>query len=285
MKIIQKNLLALAVGFTLSASLHADVTPGVGIEINAPATEHVVWQGTPISFAVPVGEERLIHFPGAVQFKNMDPSLTADKVAISNNDGTLYIRALEPFAPIRTYVEVMNSGQIIYLDLSAQAGGNDTAVSVVTPTPSTTTTTSTAHSENPTEPGYIAMLQYAEAELYWPERLLMQLNTNPDYFNFTRSPMHTTHAVHLLMGANVIAMPELSFRNGDLFVTAVLLMNPNKESVHFDPFQDFIGDWQAKAFYPTNYLTPQGTPNDRTTVFLVSDQPFNRALVASVDYR
>ncbi len=283
MKTIQKNLLAL--GFTLSLSmfLYADMTPGVGVEMSAPATEHVVWQGTPISFTVPVGEERLIHFSGAVQFKNMDPSLTADKVTISNNDGTLYIRALEPFAPIRTYVEVINSGQIIYLDLSAQAGGDDTAVSVVSSIPSTTT--SAAHSENPTEPGYIAMLQYAEAELYWPERLLTQLNTNPEYFNFTRSPMHTTHAVHLLMGANVIAMPEVSFRNGDLFVTAVLLMNPNEESVYFDPFQDFIGDWQAKAFYPTNYLTPQGTPNDRTTVFLVSDQPFNRALVASVDYR
>ncbi len=281
---IKKICLGIALGLSLAVSSYADVTPGTGINLTSASAEHVVWQGTPISFAVPVGEERLISFPGDVEFKNLDPSLTSDKVSISNNDGTLYIRALQPFDPIRTYVAIKSTGQIVYLDLSAQNGGDDTAVSVVT-NPSTSSSATPASNGASAGPTYISMLQYAVAEMYWPERLLTQLNQDPSNFDFARTPMYTTHSVHLIMGNNILALPEVSWRNGDLFVTAVLLMNPNKQAVNFDPFQDFIGNWEAKAFYPTTYLSPQGTANDRTMVFLVSSQPFNSALIAAPDYR
>lgn len=283
-KLMKLRSVCLGIGLALSIGAYADVTPGAGINLTPTSAEHVVWQGTPISFAVPVGEERLISFPGDVEFKNLDPSLTSDKVSISNNDGTLYIRALQPFYPIRTYVAIKSTGQIVYLDLSAQNGGDDTAVNVVT-TLSTSGSATSASNSASAGPTYISMLQYAVAEMYWPERLLTQLNQDPSNFDFARTPMYTTHAVHLIMGNNILALPEVSWRNGDLFVTAVLLMNPNKTAVNFDPFQDFIGNWEAKAFYPTTYLSPQGTANDRTMVFLVSSQPFNSALIAAPDYR
>ena len=282
-KLMKLKSVCLVLGLSLSIGAYADVTPGTGINLTPVSAEHVVWQGTPINFAVPVGEERLISFSGDVEFKNLDPSLTSDKVSISNNNGTLYIRALQPFDPIRTYVAIKSTGQIVYLDLSAQNGGDDTAVNVVT-TAAKNNATSQANTQN-AAPTYISMLQYAVAEMYWPERLLTQLNQDPSNFDFARTPMYTTHAVHLIMGNNILALPEVSWRNGDLFVTAVLLMNPNKQAVSFDPFQDFIGNWEAKAFYPTTYLSPQGTANDRTMVFLVSSQPFNSALIAAPDYR
>lgn len=283
-RINRRNKLFLSIALGLSLNAYADITPGQGMNLNAPAIEHVSWDGTPIAFAVPVGQERLISFAGEVEFKNMDPTLTSDKVSITNNNGTLYVRALQAFSPIRTYVEIKSTGQIVYLDLSAQSGGDDNAVSVLTQSAgSESTTVSTGATA--ASPNYVSMLQYGVAELYWPTRLLGQLNQNPSDFDFARTPMYTTHSVHLIMGNNVIAMPQVSFRNGDLFVTAVLLINPNKQAVSFDPFQDFIGDWDAKAFYPTNYLSPQGSAHDRTVVFLVSDQPFNSALSATPDYR
>lgn len=282
----KKLLLSTAIGLSLLQCTYADVVPGQGINISAPNAEHVTWNGTPISFTVPVGDERLISFPSEVEFKNMDPGLTSDKVAITNNGGTLYIRALQPFSPIRTYVSIKSTGQIIYLDLSAQNGGDDNPVSVLTASTAQSNSSSTASvTSNAASPNYVSMLQYAVAQLYWPERLLSQQNQNPDYFNFARTPMYTTHSVHLIMGNNVLAIPKASWRNGDLFVTAVLLMNPNKEQINLDPFNGFIGNWDAKAFYPTNYLTAQGTANDRTVVFLVSDEPFNSALNSSPDYR
>ncbi|MCX7123329.1 MAG: DUF3438 family protein, partial [Gammaproteobacteria bacterium] len=225
-KKVRKLCLGVAVGLSLAISAYADITPGTGINLTPASAEHVVWQGTPISFAVPVGEERLISFPGDVEFKNLDPSLTSDKVSISNNNGTLYIRALQPFDPIRTYVAIKSTGQIVYLDLSAQNGGDDTAVSVVT-TLSTSNSATPASNAATAAPTYITMLQYAVAEMYWPERLLTQLNQDPSNFDFARTPMYTTHSVHLIMGNNILALPEVSWRNGDLFVTAVLLMNPN----------------------------------------------------------
>lgn len=279
-----KLFLGLALGLSINFAC-ADVTPGQGISLTQPSAEHVMWNGTPISFEVPVGQERLISFPGDVEFKNMNPNLTSDQVSITNNDGTLYIKALKPFDPIRTYVEIKSTGQIVYLDLSAQNGGDDTPVSVVTQNQGSQSAKQNQTSSTSASPNIITMEAYAVAQSYWPQRLLSQLNQNPDYFNFARTPMYTTHSVHLIMGNNILALPQASWRNGDLFVTAVLLINPNKQTINFDPFQDFIGDWKAKAFYPTNYLTPQGTANDRTVVFLVSDQPFNSALTAIPDYR
>jgi len=284
---INKLFLSLVLGLSMGVA-HADVTPGQGINLNTPTTEYVTWSGTPIAFAVPVGDERLLSFPSEVEFKNLDPQLTSDKVSITNNAGTLYVRALKPFSPIRTYVEIKSSGQIVYVDLSAQKGGDDNQVSVLTQSKSKNKNTQKDNSDktaSSASPSYISMLQYGIAELYWPERLLGQLNQNPDYFNFARAPMYTTHSVHLVMGHTVLAMPEVSWRNGNLFVTAVLLINPNKQAVKFDPFRDFIGNWDAKAFYPTNYLGPQGTTHDRTVVFLVSDQPFSQALSATPVYR
>lgn len=283
---MKKLLLSVAIGLSFFHGAYADVTPGQGVNITTPNIEHVTWDGTPISIMVPVGEERLISFAKPVEFKNMNPALTSDKVAITNNNGTLYIRALQPFSPIRTYVSVKSSGQIVYLDLSAQSGGDDNPVSILTASPtSNNSNTPSQTASNTASPTYVAMLQYAVAQLYWPERLISQLNQNKDYFNFARTPMYTTHSVHLIMGNNVLAIPEASWRNGDLFVTAVLLLNPNKEQVNLDPFNGFIGNWDAKAFYPTNYLTEEGTANDRTVVFLVSDQPFNSALNSTPDYR
>ncbi len=281
---MNKIFLGLAFGLSLTAA-YADVTPGQGLNLNPPTIEHVTWNGTPISFAVPVGQERLISFPSDVEFKNMDPSLTSDKVSITNNGGTLYIRALQPFSPIRTYVEIKSTGQVIYLDLSAQNGGDDNGVSVLTQSSANSGSAPAQASSNTAPPNYISMLQYGTAQLYWPERLLNQLNQDPNYNDIARTPMFTSHSVNLILGNTVLAMPEASWRDGDLYVTAVLLLNPNKQTVTFDPFNGFAGDWVAKAFYPTNYLSPQGTANDRTVVFLVSDQPFNSALTATPDYR
>lgn len=274
------SILSLAL---LAHCSFADVAPGQGINTTLPQSEHVVWTGQPIAFSVPVGQERLINFPGAITFKNLDPSLTADKVAITNNDGTLYIKALQAFAPVRTYVQIKSTGEVVYLDLSGSTVSDDTAVSVVTNTQTTPSTPT-----NPTTsaaPTYLSMLQYAVAQVYWPDRLLTTLKTDPSYFNFGRTPMYTTHSVYLFAGTPITAMPEASWRNGNLFVTAVLLLNPNRETVQVNPFQNLIGSWQAASLYPTNYLTPQGTAHDRTMLFLVSNQPFNAALHQITDFR
>ena len=79
----------------------ADVQPDTQIMLNQIHAEHVVWNRTPIEFVVPVGQERLLSFPGSVSFHNTNSNLTSDKVSVLNNAGTLYIRAKKAFDPIR----------------------------------------------------------------------------------------------------------------------------------------------------------------------------------------
>ena len=79
-------------------------------------------------------------------------------------------------------------------------------------------------------------------------------------------------------------MPLISWRGGDLYITAILLKNLLRERVHLNP-TELNGRWLAASYYPTHYLTPKGTEHDRTTLFLISNRPFNEALNSMREYR
>ena len=59
--------------------------------------EHAVWNGIPIKFNVQVGQERILHFSSSVLLKNIDHQLSSDQVKILNNNGYIYIKALQKF--------------------------------------------------------------------------------------------------------------------------------------------------------------------------------------------
>ncbi len=259
-----------------------DITPSANIVTNNIPTEHVVWDRIPIEFIIPVGQERMLTFPGQVDFHNTDQSLTTDKISVLNNNGTLYIKAKKAFDPVRVPIILKKTGAVVLVDFLAKPDADDTPVEVVMSQSSKTKASKVSdngtqkNQKNPTAPiNYITLMRYAIQHLYGPERLMQE---NPQ---LNRTPMYTAKSVNLFYNTDAMAMPLISWRGGDLYVTAVLLKNlkETKETkkIFLDP-RKLIGSWLAISFYPIDFLTPKDTLHDRTTIFLISSSAFNEAL-------
>ena len=249
------------------------------LAVSTPPAEHIVWQQTPIDVVLPVGQERLVSFPGTVQFGYDKNQLSDSVLRVQNNGGTLYLLAKAAFTPQRVEVKLVDSGKNILFNLSAQKEASNVPLAIVLPETVTADSAVTATMDNTditankTEGtiNYLTLTRFAAQQLYAPKRLLIQ----PP--NIYRTPMHTAKTVALLRDGSAIAMPLASWRADDLFVTAVLLRNQTKQPLSLDP-RILCGTWQAATFFPKTILTPAGTKTDTTTVFLISRQPFNEAL-------
>ena len=241
--------------------------------------EHVVWNKLPIAFAVPVGHERLLSFPEKVKVVNDDQGLTSDKVSILNNSGTLYIKTKQVFEPVRLRIVVVSTGETILVDLSSVQSGDDLPLDVVLASNEDNAASKqnsanegdTKGAKNSATANVVSLTRFATQQLYSPQRLLEE---NP---NIYRTPMYTQKSVVLTTGDSLSAFPLISWRGGDLYVTAVLLRNNLHQTVSINP-NAFLGCWQSISSYPLTSLEPAGVEGDRSTVFLVSSSPFGDAL-------
>jgi integrating conjugative element protein (TIGR03749 family) len=254
------------------SSAHAQMPP-----------EHVVWNQTPIAVKLPVGVERMVHFPGAVQVGYDKTVLTDEGIRLQNNGGTLYLLAKKSFSVERIQVKFEN-GRIILLDVSAEKGASATPLDIVVAedksilVPSEKITQEAQGSVDDSAKNFqsvaitpIALTRFVAQQLYAPQRLLTQSES------IVRIPMHTKKTVALVLDGSVIAMPLASWRGGDQFVTAVLLRNNLPQSLMLHP-GDLCGRWQTATFFPQHQLAPRGNVKDSTTVFLVSHRPFVESL-------
>lgn len=252
-----------------------------GIQNLSHASEHVIWDRTPINVILPIGQERMVTFPGAVTIHNTNPELSTDKLSLLNNNGTLYLTAKKTFAAIRVPVTLTSSGEVILLDISATTDGVNTPLNVLIAADSTINATDSQipfQDQSITSIHYISLMRYAITHLYAPERLVKESN------HIIRTPMYTQKNVALMTGLPLSAMPLISWQGGNLYVTAVLLKNMSQQSITIAPNQ-MLGQWLAASFYPNKTLTPSGTLHDRTTLFLISTTNFNTALHQFKDYR
>lgn len=245
-----------------------------------PPPEHIVWQQTPINVSLPVGKERLVNFPVAVEFGYDKNVLPDNLLRVQNNNGTLYLLAKAPFTIQRVQVRCSNEGKIILLNLSAQKEASTTPLDIVLPHASSALFSDVTHplKQQDTETidstlGYLTLTRFAAQQLYAPKRLLTQPNT------IYRTPMHTTKTVILLRDQSVLAMPLASWRRSDLTVTAVLLRNQLSQSLTLDP-RNLCEEWRAATFFPHTLLAPAGQRADSTTVFLIANRSFADALAS-----
>ena len=232
--------------------------------------QHIVWDHVPIDVVLPIGKERILTFPRKAQFGYDRGVLTSDVLQVQNNDGALYLVANKSFAPQRIEVKLIKSGKVILLNLSAQDNASDVPLSIVMPCKQNDLEKMTFSVDYP------SLLRFAVQQLYAPERLL----TKPSYIY--RVPMHASRTVSLFTDNNVVAMPQISWRGGDLYITAVILRNLSQHSVYLKP-KKINGNWVAVSFFPLRKLSHKGAlihgiPKDNTTVFLISKKPFSEAI-------
>lgn len=235
--------------------------------------EHVLWDKTPIPLELSLNEERLVHFPQAISIVDNE---AGDKIAVLKVQDTLYLKGKEAFENKRLLVQLMPQGEVIILNLTAKekiVAGKPVEILLES---KEETTNITQESANTFDVNAITLTRFAIQSLYAPQRLLVI----PE--GIGRTPMQTRRQINLFYGASLEARPLISWHGGTFYVTAVELKNLLNKEVIVDP-RRMVGNWQTATFYPSNTLAPRGK-EDTTTVFLVSDRPFNTALANSREY-
>jgi integrating conjugative element protein (TIGR03749 family) len=113
------------------------------------------------------------------------------------------------------------------------------------------------------------LTRFAAQQMYAPARLLQDLP------GVVRVPVKR-EPVALVRGDAVEAMPLVSWRAGDLYVTAAKLTNKTDRPQTLDP-RTLRGRWLTAAFQH-NRLHEAGSEADRTVVYLISHRPFAASL-------
>ncbi len=261
---MKKTLMALCLTAVMANSY---ATPTESIN-----DQHVLWNKTPIQFVIPSGKQRMISFPVRVSIDNTNPNLTTDKVAILNNNGTLYITAKEDFSPLLLPVHLSGTDQTILVYISGSSKAQDNApLDVVVPDVTPDQYKSSAVKSKPTmDTNAISMTRFAIQQLGNP-----RLAEHPE--NIYRSPMATHKNVNIYPLSYVKAYPKVSWGGGSLTVTAVLLDNISNQKIILDP-RMIIGNFVSASFYPSNVLAPTGGDHNQTWLIVTSNNEFGSAL-------
>lgn len=235
--------------------------------------EHVLWDKTPIHLSLSLKEERLVHFPQAISIIDNE---AGKKITVLKIQDALYLKAKESFDNKRLLVQLMPQGEVIILNLSANEHISSNKPVEILLENKDEPSSNQQESANSFDINSIILTRFAIQSLYAPQRLLVI----PE--GIGRIPMQTRRQISLIYGASMESRPIISWHGGEFYVTAVELKNLLNKEVVVDP-RRMIGNWQTATFYPTNTLAPRGK-EDTTTVFLVSDRPFNETLATGREY-
>lgn len=278
---MKKILLPIVLMLSAQIAL-ADTTPRQGDAEQISSVEHVLWDKIPISFVVPVGQERILMFSDSVKFEGSKAkNLTKDLVSVLNNEGTLYVKANKAFAKIRVPVVLTSTGETILIDLSAKENADDIPVQVLVKKHQRNgegSSENSVASEMHTFPTLIRYVGQRTCSECGP------ISAEEPLDNIVRAPMNTSRFVRLFNHRyNVTSMPIGSWRSGQYYATAVRVKNLSNRSIKLNPI-NIKGDWRAASFLPTNTLKPAGQFEDRATIILVSERPFGSALSQTRGY-
>ncbi|MGB5612354.1 MAG: TIGR03749 family integrating conjugative element protein [Sedimenticolaceae bacterium] len=244
----------------------------------AEATEQQVWRGAPIRVDLRLDTERSVRLPGATYLRSGLLGGPVPGLQVQALGDHLYLKAEQPFAATRMIVQ-SDAGQSILLDLAADkafaAGAHMEVLSnpnVVAPGVEAQALVTPQSVDKPV--GYVALVRHAAQSLYAPERLIPQSGI------IARAPLSTGESVHLVRGAHIQAVPVAAWRasgaHSPLWVAAIRLRNTLARPVLLDP-RDLRGQWQAASFQHAR-LGPSGDETDTTTVYLVANRRFEKAL-------
>ncbi|MCK9608021.1 MAG: TIGR03749 family integrating conjugative element protein [Methylomonas sp.] len=277
--------------FVIKPRLLAFLCISISISLSQPSIAdstvvRLFWDKVPLRITLPVGQERLVTFPGEVRVGI--PAPLTGKLRTQSHAGTVYWLAKESFEPQRIEVRELDGQGIVLIDLSAQPApdlpanpieilfspGQRSASDAGLGTDADSMTS--AGSQKPTPgkkpktAGLVALTRFAAQQLYAPKRLLKAAPW------IQRVSVSQTHLEHLLRGEQILTTPIASWHSGRLYVTAVELKNTGADFIDLDPRQ-LRGQWRAATFQHAR-LHPAGSEADTSAVYLVSDRPFHEAL-------
>jgi len=253
----------------------------------------VAWRKTPIPVDLVVGVEQMVILPqdGAV---GLPPELSNTNVFRTLvTGGTAYWTALEPFDPMRIKVR-LDSGEFLLFDVAARVEKSPPATMdpiqvVLSDSGSRNESGGPRNTGEGRSPATLfELIRYAAQDLYSPARLV--------------APVPGVRPVPVGLKGNLTALydqgrhkglvvqPHKAWAVDGLYVTAFIVTNEHSHRMILDnrkvrhsPSARRTGvapHFVASAFFETE-LEPRGKPGNRTTLFIVTDQPI-RSVVRGI---
>lgn len=239
-------------------------------QVSGEATrERVIWDHKPVTVLLSVGDERIVHFPADVRYwlpDSIKPALTAMAA-----NGVLYLTAKRPFDTARIRVQELDSTQIYLLDVRGVESGEYPEEVIVMHRDDVV---SEAAAESPVPVAgdwYARLTRVAAQNMYAPERLIEPAP------GIRRVKLKSRDPVPLVRGGDVEAVPYGAWQGGGYYVTAVRLRNTGDDKRVIDPRTDIRGRWLV-ATLQHGSMSPVGTAEDRTCLYLVSERRFEETL-------
>ncbi|QMD26694.1 TIGR03749 family integrating conjugative element protein [Citrobacter freundii] len=246
----------------------------------AQAVELVKWERIPLPVALHVGQERIVFVNRNVRV-GFPPELKG-KLRVQSSGGAVYLQPGGQFARTRLVLQDVENGEMILLDISAEEGKNvlepvslvyqgevssSTGDSDVAATDSKTPTTGerkpTTREKKSTTPLPVALTRYAAQSLYAPSRTIEPL---PGVHTISLALPDTLTS--LLSSESVEIKPLAAWGLQGYSVVALTLRNQRAEKVVLDP-RRLQGSFYSATFQH-RWLGASGTPEDTTTVYLVT---------------
>ena len=248
----------------------------------AQSAQRIVYMGDPLKITLGVGEERRLTFPDTKLVWADVKDKLKPKLDVQIVGKNLYFKAKDQFKSTRIIVGEDGGSNVYLLDVmaTAQKGGNKRVVIVVgedrfavaNKDKQVIPESVIAPLKRKSSPGagFKTLLQFATREVYAPERLRSKtVGVHREFIN--KRPTY-----HLYRGNEINTHPVVAWRSGGLHVSAIKVQNRTKKYLSLDP-RLLRGKWKSALFYHTQ-LAPNGSPQDTSTLFLVSDSAYVDAI-------
>lgn len=259
--------------FSFALAVAASFAPG------AQALEILRWERLPLAVPLKVGQERVIFIDRNVRV-GVPPSV-GKRLRVQSAAGAIYLRASEPIEPTRIQLQDADSGALILVDIAAEAATADQpplepvrivegetapirygALGAAAEAETAKGDDASAGPARET-PIPVVLTRYAAQNLYAP------LRTVEPVPGVARVNLKRNLRLDMLMPTLPVRASALaSWRLDDFWITAVRISNRAGRWLTLDP-RDLQGDI-ATATFQHDALGPAGTPNDTTTVYLVT---------------
>lgn len=248
----------------------------------------VVWHKTPLKIELVVGVEQMVVLPrdGAVGLpaELSNPNIFRTLVT----GGTAYWTALEPFENKRIKVR-LDSGEFILFDVSARTEKAPPAametVQIVLSSDSEATGDRVGQGGGPARASVFELIRYAAQAQYSPARLVAPVpGIRPVPVGLSGN---LTQLYDQGRHRGLIVLPHKAWAVDGLYVTSFIVTNEHSHpitldnrKVHHAPGAQRSGvapHFVASAFFDTA-LSPRDTSKNRTTLFVVTDQPIRTVI-------
>lgn len=226
------------------------------------------WQGEALNITLPLNQEKRLIFPSSVTV-DVKGALTSDQLLIVNNNRSVYLTALKDFPKTRLYITLANSKAVAFIDIEPSTQADNATLTI--DVPKNTNTFNESFSKKDT---WVALTRYVWQQLYASKTVRQNQS------DIKRVPMQTSRFItNLIYGHGVIAHPVASWVLNGFYLTAVELQNAYSNPITIHLAKDVCGAWQAASLYPHKTLQAKGdVTGDSTTLFLISQKPFNQVI-------